>query len=331
MRRIPFSFLRKPASQGFTLVELLVVITIIGILIALLLPAVQAAREAARRMQCQNNLSNFGKAFLNHNQQQGFYPTGGWQWAWAGDPLRGFGRNQPGGWPYTILPYIEQEALWSLPDDGDPLNITTQQKAATDQMLKTPVSVFNCPSRRPAALYPVVQAGGCQHNSNQPNVTARSDYAANGGENDDEVQDYVSNYTQAATFNWPKSRSFGVCNFRSEVKTADITDGTAYTYMIGEKNVWADCYTNGLDDGDNNYLYMGYDKDIIRWGNTNILPYQDIPGAEACINFGSAHATSFHMAFCDASVHAISYTIDGEIHRRLANRGDGLPVQTNSY
>src|SRR5512133_2944359 len=99
---------------GFTLVELLVVITIIGILIALLLPAVQAAREAARRMQCSNNLKQLGLACLSHEQTYGYYPRGGWSCCLLADPDRGVGKQQPGGWVFCVLPYIEQQALRDL-------------------------------------------------------------------------------------------------------------------------------------------------------------------------------------------------------------------------
>ena len=108
------SEIRNQKSTAFTLVELLVVITIIGILIALLLPAVQAAREAARQVQCRNNLKQIALACLNHEQIQGFLPTGGWGTLWDGDPDRGFSVSQMGRWIYNILPYLEQPAIHDL-------------------------------------------------------------------------------------------------------------------------------------------------------------------------------------------------------------------------
>ena len=140
--------------RAFTLVELLVVIAIIGILVALLLPAIQAAREAARRNQCKNNLKQMALACLNHEATHGHLPTSGWGWRWQGDSNRGYGKDQPGGWPFNILPYIEQPAVRDLVR-GISAADRAAFAAAMLQMVQTPIDVFNCPSRRALTLYPL--------------------------------------------------------------------------------------------------------------------------------------------------------------------------------
>jgi prepilin-type N-terminal cleavage/methylation domain-containing protein len=132
---------RRWAEQnyGFTLVELLVVIAIIGMLVALLLPAVQAAREAGRRTQCKNNLKNIGVACLNHVDTLGVFPTGGSTWgqdvAYNIEASTLFGPEKQGiGWGFQILPFLEETAAHSI--------------TSNDDLLKIVVSVYACPSRR---------------------------------------------------------------------------------------------------------------------------------------------------------------------------------------
>ena len=93
--------MRRSECRGFTIIELLVVIGIIGIIMALLLPAVQAAREAARRTQCRNHLKQLGLAMQMHHDAYRRFPSGGWGVLWFGDPDRGTDRRQPGGWIYS--------------------------------------------------------------------------------------------------------------------------------------------------------------------------------------------------------------------------------------
>jgi prepilin-type processing-associated H-X9-DG protein len=112
----------------------------------------------------------------------------------------------------------------------------------------------------------------------------------------------------------------------SGVRMASITDGASNTYLVGEKYLSPTRYFDGSDVCDNESMYMGDNGDIGRWGGPTFQPYQDCPGYDVPASFGSAHSNSFQMAFCDGSVHQISYAIDLETHRRLSNRKDGLTI-----
>ncbi len=139
---------------GFTLVELLVVITIIGVLIALLLPAVQAAREAARQTQCKNNLKQLALGCLNHEQINGRLPSDGWGWRWVGDADRGSDWRQPGGWIYNVLPYVEQPALHDLGLGANPWN-GTEKLAANCRRMQTPIAALDLPHTPPSWAVPL--------------------------------------------------------------------------------------------------------------------------------------------------------------------------------
>ena len=119
-----------------------------------------------------------------------------------------------------------------------------------------------------------------------------------------------------------------------------ITDGLSNTYMLGEKYINADDYYDGLSGSDNETWSVGYDNDICRTTYCPVplpanyvpdhTPIQDTPGYDSDVRFGSAHANSCNMSFCDGSVQTISYSIDPETNRRLGNRQDDLPVDRRS-
>jgi prepilin-type N-terminal cleavage/methylation domain-containing protein/prepilin-type processing-associated H-X9-DG protein len=392
-RRTTFTLFELPVvserkRRAFTLVELLVVIAIIGVLVALLLPAVQAAREAARRSQCANNLKQIGIACLDHEGTHKHLPTGGWSSAYTGDPNRGYGENQPGSWCYNILEYIEQRALRQLAKGIDQRTNAAGYGDAMVKLHQTPVSTFNCPSRRPAGIFPAGGMGGAVAYSNitalitaaKAGGVVKSDYAGNAGDSKyNATVDSVgpvfplpTSFSEAdpggrSSVKWANTNisdpadtqnfkfyQTGVIFHRSEIGGKRIEDGTSNTYLVGEKFVQADCYEGtpgastepGFDWGENQSAYTGFEWDNQRVaynypppGGTSYSiyptqperyqPEQDRAGIflERQVKFGSAHAGTFNMVFCDGSVHSLSYDIDVATHSYLANRLDGNAVK----
>jgi len=350
-RHLRWRFQRRPAGQrelrGFTLVELLVVIAIIGVLVALLIPAVQAAREAGRRVQCKSQLKQLALAALTHHEQHGHFPTGGWSQRWLGDPDRGFGPDQPGGWAYNVLPFIEESALYALPADGQPNVLTQHQLKRGKELAGHALPILYCPSRRPPTTYAPVLGGEDFVNAMTAEVLGKADYAIN-------VGDTVAFGSRRKPKTWQHVFEFdlwcytptgvpveanrrfcgdsfefgswltgelglnGISFERSGVRIRDVTDGTSTTYLIGEK--YLGIHNHGHDTGDAPPWNAGCYIDICRSGQHP--PLRDGESKEG--RFGSPHPTGCHMSFCDGSIRTVGYDIDPDVHRAAANRNDGM-------
>lgn len=256
---------------GLTLIEVLVVISIIGVLIGLLLPAVQMAREASRRSACANNLKQLGLAAKLHLDAQGKFPTGGWGADWVGDPDGGFGVKQPGGWVYNVLPYIEQNALREIGRGAG----TAEKRQALSGLLQTPIEVFQCPSRRLPRPYPY--GGPVLQNADSPKDVAKSDYVINRL----------------------------ISSEKSEIIAAEIQlkKGMSNTVLAGEKSLSADHYNDGQGPGDMLSMYAGDCADVGRDVSGTPLPDAGAAGAA----FGAAHPGVCHFVYCDGAVRGIAY------------------------
>lgn len=336
--------------NGFTLVELLVVIAIIGVLVALLLPAVQAAREAARRAQCKNHLKQIGLAFHLHHDAHQFLPSGGWRWVWSPDPDAGFGKGQPGSWVYSVLPYIEQQAVYNLGSDGNgPEVVTSTQREGAVERDKIGIPLFNCPTRRRAAAYPTREKSWyLPVNANLTPVAPRTDYVTSVGRGQ-HWQKAPRGPFEVIGFSWPNLEDpnndadvpdvpvgledihvEGLSFQRSEISFAQIPDGTSHTYMVGEKTANPDDYEGGFDWSDMESMYSGQGGDNSR--RTSWLPAQDQAGIISNTQtFGSAHPGVWHMLFADGSVRGIGFDISIEIHQALGSRNGGEAVNPDDF
>jgi prepilin-type N-terminal cleavage/methylation domain-containing protein len=342
---------RIRAEYGFTLVELLVVIAIIGVLVALLLPAVQAAREASRRTQCKNNLKQLGIAGQLFVDTHKHFPSSGWSDWWVGCPDQGMGPRQPGSWAYQLLGFIEETARARIGQGfkcGDP-----SSKAAIGNMVAISVPTFYCPSRRVAQSYPWTNQGN--YNFDPPALAGKSDYAANLGDGPGAGSERPGpkSIDEFDTYDWqlsgPKyvSKAYsqthcatgdtGIVFQRSTIKISQVTDGTSHTYLFGEKNLDSNHYDDGTPLNDDQSMYNGHDKDNLRSTLVQILANgtasgylaaPDTPGSEGMGSlwqwrFGGPHSGGWQAVFCDGSVHFLSYDMDPLNHRYLGNRQDG--------
>ncbi len=348
--------MRTYRPAGFSLVELLVSTGIIAILVALSLVAVNAVREAARRTQCQSNLEQLGIAIAAHESAQRHFPSGGWGFRWAGDPDRGFGVEQPGGWTYNILPFISEG---SLRNRGKALEAPDKRQMGKE-IAERAISLFTCPTRRSPLAFPYVNPQ-VYYNIDQPVKVGHSDFAANSGdryccstshfragplslEEGDaaEVEPPLSpdggqSIPSGVSFMWSRITldGTGLIYQRSMVRTSQVTDGLSHTYLLGEKFVPPSQYKNGKNTGDDQSWDVGFDRDIQRWTQVgfDLLPRQDQDiDPKLDINnswrFGSAHPNAMNFLFADGSVRKVSYTIDPEVHACLGNRADGKSINS---
>ncbi|MEX1042426.1 MAG: DUF1559 domain-containing protein [Pirellulaceae bacterium] len=306
------------SQLGFTLVELLVVIAIIGVLVALLLPAVQQAREAARRMSCQNNMKQIGLAMHNYHDTFLSFPSGF---------LVESSRSVPTfGWQVELLPFIEQDNIYQAlnPTRRRLGDIYSASSSVEDRaLLQTPIPAYRCPSDVTSDLNDLLPFGSPEHfdvaTSNYVAVAGPGGMGSIGGA----VVNGERVYIDIGGMFWGNS----------SVKMRDVTDGTSNTLAIGERDgspsrVSGETYKAsnwpGVGRIDNiNYLYHSH--------TLGSFPINfDFALAGSPENMGkqcsSLHPGGALFVRADGSSHFISETVPEALYRNLTQRNDGNVV-----
>jgi prepilin-type N-terminal cleavage/methylation domain-containing protein len=293
----------KRPLHGFTLVELLVVIAIIAVLIGLLLPAIQSAREAGRRVSCQNHLHQLGVALHGYHSSHERFPPGYlanaqnfWYPHWS--------------WSSYVLPYLEEGSAYKA------LGVESRQfgngamLAPATADTQRPMSLFACPSDHGNVL------------NDRKDLHGKSNYRGVMGN----IPMLTIDYLTAMTEN-------GAIYMNSSISTGKITDGSSHTLIVGE------CTLSGPDPGHNGAIWAGMHGSL---DNPATTTHETILISDAmwwvnsdpdwCINgsglqaFGSNHPGGAGFCFADASIHFLRSEIDGATLEKLAARNDGMPV-----
>ncbi len=279
--------MRHKNHKAFTLVELLVVIAIIGILIALLLPAVQAAREAARRCSCTNNMSQVILAVQNYNMTHSVYPPGTID---AEGPIANEAQGYHHNWVSQTLPYLEELNAFRNIDFSvgvyDVSNATVR---------KVPLSLLFCPS------------SSANRSSEEAAMTT---YAGCHGPTETPIDE----------------DNQGVFFLNDSVAYKDISDGSAHTIFIGEKTV-DETDTLGWMSGTRATLRNAGTliNAEAGWRNRGMAQQEAKPKRDKFYvgGFSSYHPGGGNFAFGDGSVQFLSETVKPELYQKLANRADG--------